>query len=254
MRNIKTKLLNGEYLIGTWMILPSPEVSNILIKSGLNFIIIDMEHGPVDFVTAQRMIMCSESAGGEAIVRLGDYNESSILKALDIGAHGIIVPHISNKSQAQEAISSMLYPPKGNRGYSPYTKAGGYFHNKGFTDSANESLLKGVIVEGKDGLKNLDSILEVEGIDLVYVGAYDISSSLGIPGQIEHPKVIKILKECVKKINRRNKIAGGLFKSKKDLHFFKKIGIRFLVYKVDTWVLYEEFKKISYKNLKESYK
>ncbi|OFW35609.1 MAG: hypothetical protein A2074_04085 [Candidatus Aquicultor primus] len=241
--SLKEKLESGKEILGSWAILPSPEAANVMIKAGLDFVLIDMEHGPADYVTAQRMVMAAEAAGGCSVIRVGEHNEAAVLKALDTGTGGVIVPHVSTPEDARRAVSFMLYPPEGERGYSPYTKAGGYIHSAGYVQKANAAVLKGVIVEGKTGIDNLDAILAVKGLDLVYVGTYDISSTLGIAGQTSDPRVLKVLEESVAKIRKAGKSAGCLFKSEEELRYFRKLGIGFLTYKVDTWVLYEEFKK-----------
>lgn len=242
---LKERLGNGGEILGSWAILPSPEAANVMIKAGLDFVLIDLEHGAADCVTAQRMVMAAEAAGGSSIIRVGEHNEAAVLKALDTGTGGVIVPHVSTAEDARRAVSFMMYPPEGERGYSPYTKAGGYCHQDGYVQKANRSVLKGVIVEGKNGIENLGEILAVEGLDLVYVGTYDISSSLGMAGRTGAPKVLKVLEECAAKIKASGKAAGCLFKNGDELAYFRKLGIRFLTYKVDTWVLYEEFRKIA---------
>lgn len=242
--NFKERLAGGNEVLGTWAILPSPEAVNVQIKAGLDFVLIDMEHGAVDYVTAQRMVMAAEAAGGESIIRVGEHNESAVLKALDTGTGGVIVPHISHKIDAERAVKFMMYPPEGVRGYSPYTKAGGYIHSPDYVRRANASVLKGIIVEGEEGLDNLDEILTVKDLDLVYVGTYDISSTLGIAGQTSDPRVLAVLENSVAKINKAGKSAGCLFNDENSLRYFRKLGIKFLTYKVDTWVLYEGFKKM----------
>ena len=124
--NIKDRIRNGNVVYGTWCLLPSPEVINVLAKAGLDFVLIDMEHGPMDYALAQKMIMAAESEGCEAIIRVAKNDESDVLRALDIGASGVIVPHIESVSDRERAISYMKYPPLGIRGFSPYTRAGGF--------------------------------------------------------------------------------------------------------------------------------
>ncbi|MDD5208177.1 MAG: aldolase/citrate lyase family protein [Elusimicrobiales bacterium] len=243
--SLKEKLEGGNEILGSWAIMPSPEAANVMIKAGLDFVLIDLEHGPADYVVAQRMVMAAEAAGGSSIIRVGEHSEAAVLKALDTGTGGVIVPHVSTREDAQRAVSFMMYPPDGERGYSPYTKAGGYFHESGFVQRANRTVLKGVIVEGENGIDNLDDILAVKNLDLVYVGTYDISSALGIAGQTSDPRVLKVLEESAVKIRKAGKAVGCLFKNEDELHYFRKLGIKFLTYKVDTWVLYEEFKKMA---------
>lgn len=243
-KTLKQRLKNGEFVLGTWCILPSPSVINVLARTGLDFVLLDMEHGPLDFNIALTMVMAAESEGCEALLRVSQNNEVEILKALDIGASGVIVPHIENTHDRQEAISYIKYPPVGVRGFSPYTRAGSYTSKPSHTKIENEKTISGIIVEGDKGIKDLDYIIDDKNLDLVYIGVYDLSLALGIPGQVNNPKIIVLLKECVCKIRKKGKAAGALFHSLEELKFFKKIGIQFLCYKVDTSVLFDAFSSV----------
>lgn len=240
---LKEKLDSGKEILGTWGLLPSPETVHVLIKAGLDFVIIDMEHGPADILTAHRMMMAAEAAGGTALIRVGVNEEAVILKALDTGISGILVPHIQSKADAQKAVACMMFPPEGCRGYTPFTKAGGYHYKSEFVSAANKTVLKGVLVEGKEGLENLDAILTVKGLDLIYIGTYDISSTLGVAGQTSHPEVLKVLETSTAKILKAGKAVGGLFKNDEELAYFRKLGIKFLAYQTDTSALFESFKR-----------
>jgi len=242
--SLKQRLKKGEYVLGTWCILPSPEVVNVLAKAGLDFVLIDMEHGPADYKTALMMTMAAQAEGCEAIIRVGQNNESDVLKALDIGADGVIVPHIENSADRKRAISYIKYPPIGVRGFSPYARAGSYTSRPGHTIIENKLTISGIIVEGEEGIKNLDEIIDDKNLDIVYIGVYDLSAVLKIPGQVNNPQIHKLLKECVGKIRKKGKIAAALFHSLEELKLFKKIGIQVLCYKVDTSVIFDSYNSI----------
>ncbi|MFA4980525.1 MAG: aldolase/citrate lyase family protein [Sphingobacterium sp.] len=242
---IKERLNQSDFVYGTWCLIPSPEVINILAKAGLDFVLIDMEHGAADYVKAQLMIMAAEAEDCEAIIRVADNDEASILRALDIGASGVIVPHIESVEDREKAISYMKYPPLGVRGFSPYTRAGGYTSKKKHTVQENERILTGIIIEGKSGIKDIGKIIDDPQLDIVYIGTYDLSVSIGVPGDVSHPSVREILITCVDEIRRQGKFAGCLFHNGDELDFFKEIGIQFLAYKVDSKVLYDGFALIN---------
>ena len=242
--SLKERLRKGEYILGTWCILPSPEVINVLAKAGLDFVLIDMEHGASDYKTALMMVMAAKGDGCEAIIRVGENNETDVLKALDIGASGVIVPHIENSTDRKRAISYIKYPPVGIRGFSPYARAGSYTSRPGHTVIENKKTLSGIIVEGEEGIRSLDEIIDDKDLDIVYIGVYDLSAVLKIPGEVNNPKIYELLKKCVDKIRKKGKIAGALFHSKEELRFFKKIGIQLLCYKVDTSVLFDSYNSI----------
>lgn len=239
MKTLKELLYENKQMFGSWCILPCPEVVSVMAKSGLDFVLVDFEHSPVTYETAQKMVMASHAEGKYAVSRVGKLDEVEILRSLDINSDGIIIPHIESLDDIKTALSFVKYYPDGNRGYSPYTFAGGYSIQKDYTKNANKNILFGIIIESKKGIDNLDEILSCKALDLVYLGAYDISISLGLPGQINHPKVIEILMNCTEKIKKAGKIVGAMYHTRDDFDSFSKQGINFLVYKVDSLMLHE---------------
>jgi len=237
--NLKEKLKKGKFVVGTWCILPSPQLVNVLAKSGLDFIIIDMEHAPTGFETAQSMIEAAESEGCEAIIRVPNNDEVNVLRALDIGPSGVIVPHIESVADREKAMSYIKYPPIGIRGFSPYTKTGFYHSRPEHTKLENDKTLSGIIVEGMSGIRDYEKIIDDPALDLIYLGAYDLSVALSIPGQVGNPKIKELQKNCTKKAREKNKAAGGIFHSETDLSYFKEIGVQLLCYKVDTNIVYD---------------
>jgi 4-hydroxy-2-oxoheptanedioate aldolase len=209
--SIKKRLQQGEFIIGTWCLLPSESVINVIAKTGMDFVLIDLEHGPIDFTCASRMVMAAEAEGCEAIIRVSANNESEILKALDVGASGVIVPHIETINDREKAISFIKYPPQGVRGFSPYARAGGYTSRKNHTTLENERTLSGIITEGLNSIKNIDKIIDAKELDVVYIGTYDLSVAIGIPGEVKNPKIIEVLKECAVKIRAKGKAVGDYF-------------------------------------------
>ncbi len=242
---LKRRVKNGESVLGTWCILPSESVVNVIAKTKMDFVLIDLEHGAIDFGCALRMVMAAEAEGCEAIIRVSANNKSEILKVLDMGASGVIVPHIETVRDRERAISFIKYPPKGIRGFSPYTRAGGYTSRDKHAIIENERILSGIITESMDGIRNIDSILDDPELDLVYIGAYDLSVALGIPGDTQNPKIIKIMEECTKKIRGKGKMTGGLFHNFEELKVLKSIGMQFLCYRVDSSVLFNAFHSVA---------
>lgn len=246
--SIKDILKNKKQVFGTWCIIPSPEIVNVLCKSGLDFVLVDFEHSPVNFETAQKMVISAHAENKYAISRVGKLEEVEILRSLDIGSDGIIIPHVESLADVNKCLEYIKYFPKGNRGYSPYTRAGGYCVQEGYTQRANENVLFGIIIESKKGLENIDEILSNQDLDLVYLGAYDISISLGLAGQINHPKVLEVLDECIEKIVKSGKIAGAMYHKDTDYYRLTNQGVSFLVYKVDSLIINEGLEKVREKN------
>lgn len=243
MNSLKVKLTEQKFVMGTWCEIPSPEFINVLAKAGLDFVIIDMEHGAVDFSTASKMVMAADADGCAPLIRVAKNDESDILRSLELAPQGVIVPHIQSANDRAAAVKYTKFPPVGQRSLNPFTRAGGYHADKNYTEEQNKKTLLALLVEGEEGIKNLDKIID-DNTDIVYIGTYDISMALGLPNDIKNKKVIAILKKMVTTIKKRNKVAGCMFHDVKELDFFKSIGIQFLCYKVDTSVVFDEFERM----------
>lgn len=242
--NIKQRLKQGECVYGTWCLIPSQETINIIAKSGLDFVFIDMEHGSTDFTNVGRMIVSAQAEGCSAIVRASKNKEDYILKILDLAPDGIVVPHIETQYDVNEFVMYSKYAPLGFRGYSPYTRSGSYNFNPDYTQKENERVLNIAIIESIDGIINLEEIVKTESIDVIYLGTYDISVSLGIAGKTNDDRVYKILEESIKIIKENNKIAGCMFHDSEELDYFKELGFQMLAYSCDTNIIYSGYKKM----------
>lgn len=220
----------------TWCYIPSPITADILSScSELDGIILDMEHSPMNTETIFSMISIAQKNGKKVWVRLPNIQEDVILKVLDMGCNGIMAPHISNVGQAQRFQDACFYFPNGNRGLSPFTAVHKYT-NKSLRTSmrnVNKELLAGILIEDHLGLINLKSILKQTALDVVYLGLYDISISLGKPGDISSPKIMKHIKDALAIINHYGADAGIYCDTWEDVHKYKKMGFRFLAYSCD---------------------
>lgn len=242
--SLKNKLYSGKTVLGTWCEIPSPEFINVLAKAGLDFVIIDMEHGAMDYEMAGKMVMAAEVEGCSPIIRVPMNNESAILRALEVAPEGVIVPHVETAKERKKVIDAIKFPPIGIRSLNPYVRAGGYRSTPNFTNEQNQKTLSAILVESLLGIENIDSIVDDDDLDVIYMGSYDISVALGVPGDTKHPKVVTALKKLTKAITKRKKTAACLFHNQDDLQFFKKIGVRFLCYKVDTAIVFDEVAKV----------
>jgi len=240
---MKQKLDRGEAIIGTWAVIPSPVTAEILAVSGLDFVIIDAEYGPITFETAQAMAMACEARQVSPVMRVGDVTADSIQRALDIGVHAVQVPNIDTAARARDVVRFSKYPPHGERGFSPFTRAGGYSRENALrlTTEANANTLVGINVEGKAALDEIDAILELPELDLVFIGLYDLSKSLNVPGQVNHPDVQRLMRQLSKKINAAGKVAGTIASKKEDIPKCLDLGIRYLLYLVDCEVLRQAY-------------
>lgn len=236
---LKEKLANGEKVIGTWSIIPSVSTIDVICSAGLDFIMIDSEHGPIDPIIAQEMIIACESRQVSPIVRTSGLNASEILKFLDVGAHGIQIPNITNIDEVKKFIEYSKYPPEGNRGFSPFTRSGDYIPNDilKYTENQNKEIILGINIEGKESINNIDNMFNLKAVDLYFIGLYDLSKSLGIPGDVKNKKVLIELEKLIKKIKSKGKFAGTIVTDDNDIKYFLDIGIDFLLNHVDAAVL-----------------
>ncbi len=244
---LKDKLANNLPVIGTWNTLSSPIVSEILAKSGYDFLIIDFEHGAFDLKNISQYVNACENYECSPIIRIPTNSSWMILQALDQGAHGVMVPGINDYISANNFVLNTKYYPSGNRGFTPFSKAGGFTNrnNNLYSSKANEFTISSIIIENIEGLKNLDEILKIEELDIIYFGAYDLSQSLGFPGDVKNPKVISEIEIAVKKVISSGKIAGGFVPQTKDeINWLLDLGIKFITYNVDTDLLLNSSNRI----------
>ena len=244
--HLKEALQDGKVVFGPFLKFTDPAVVEIMGFAGFDFIIIDTEHGPISIETAQNMIRVAESVNITSIIRVGNNDESFILRALDIGAQGIEIPQINSKPDAVRAVKSVKYSPKGERGVCRYVRAANYSSMDKFKyfESVNKETIIIVHIEGVEGINNLDGILSVSGIDVIFIGPYDLSQSLGIPGQVNNSLVVEKMKEVVLKC-KQNKVAVGTFADDVETaKFWVSLGVQYMSFSVDVGILYNASKNI----------
>ncbi len=207
--NLKERLRQDEPLIGSLVTMPLPDVAEIMARVGFDYLWIETEHAPMDFVHAQSLI---QAVGGRCpcLVRIPDREEVWVKKALDIGCDGIVVPQVRSAEEAQQVVAWSLYPPDGRRSVG-VSRAHGYGMGfQEYVDRVNDDLVIVLQAEHTDAVENIASIVEVPGIDAVLVGPFDLSGSLGVLGEVGHPRVL----EAIETIRRHGQAAGmplGIF-------------------------------------------
>ena len=244
--NLKKALQDGKVALGPFLKFTDPAVVEIMGFAGFDFVIIDGEHGPISIESAQNIIRTAETANITSVIRVSNNEESLILRALDIGAQGIEIPQINSESDAIRAVKSVKYSPQGERGICRYVRAANYSSMDKFKyfKYANEETMIIAHIEGVDGINNLDEILSVPGIDVIFIGPYDLSQSLGIPGEVNNPLVTEKMKEVILKC-KKSKVAVGTFAD--DVETAKSwisLGVQYMAFSVDVGILYEASKNI----------
>jgi 2-dehydro-3-deoxyglucarate aldolase len=189
-RAIKEKFRNNRASLGTWLSMAHPSIAEIMAMAGYEWVVVETEHTAIDVSEVLRLLIAIEQRGAIPLVRLA-WNDPIQAKAvLDSGAAGVIVPMVNDRAAAELAVRMTKYPPMGDRGVG-LARAQGYGATfDEYVRNANEDTLLILQIEHKDAVANIEAILSVPGIDGTFIGPYDLSMSLGVPGQLDHPSVI----------------------------------------------------------------
>lgn len=245
IKSFREMLLNGKCVYGPFMKTSDPMFVEAVGLAGFDFVILDTEHGPVSIESQQNNIRAAQARNTVPIIRLKDHAENTIGQALDIGAYGIQVPQISTVEEAESVVKFAKFHPYGCRGVCRFVRAADYsaIDRYEYFESSKDILII-LQLEGVDALKNLDSILEVDGVDILFIGPYDLSQSLGIPGQVNNTIVVNAMCEIVEKAKKKNKVIGVFVDTLEDLKMWRNMGIQYLSYSVDVGIFMEGCKSI----------
>lgn len=236
---ILQRLREGESVFGTWVQSASPTVANVLAHAGFDFVTLDMEHGPASFSEAETIMYAVEAGGSTPMIRLGEGTPPTILKACDTGCQGILIAHVQTASEVEQIVRSMKFYPDGERGMAPFTRLHGYSneHLDQRLGEANEQQLCGVLVEDSVGLENLSDMLEVPGLDLVYLGIYDLSQAVGRPGELDHPDVLSAVEIAARTVREAGTALGAVARDAEHLRWLLDAGFSYISYLCDTALL-----------------
>jgi len=199
--NLKQKLINNELTLGSWIMIGSPISVEVMALAGFDWLVIDIEHTSIDLKATQSLITTIQANDIKALVRVSKNEEVIIKRILDMGADGIVVPMICSKEDAIQAVNYAKYPPVGKRGVGLYraSRYGTKFEE--YKKWVDEELVIIAQIEHIDAVNNIDEILQVKGIDGTIIGPYDLSGSMGHPGEFEREDV----KDAVDKVLHRCK-------------------------------------------------
>ncbi len=201
-------MINNKISIGSWITIGHPSIAEIMADAGFDWLCIDLEHTVIDYQEAQQLIIAIQSTGIKAFVRVGDNNSRIIKRMLDAGADGIIVPSVNSALEAKRAVDSVRYPPHGKRGVG-LARAQAYgFGFESYRDIEAKEIKLIVQIEHINAINELDSILQTEGVDGTFIGPYDLSGSLGKPGQWNEPEVKVALKTYEETAKKYDKLIG----------------------------------------------
>ena len=238
IKDFRNKIGKGA-VFGPFSKTTDPAVIETTGYAGFDFIILDLEHGPNNTENLQNLIRAAQLAGILPVVRVKEKVPSLIGEVLDIGAGGVQVPQARNADDAREIVELARFSPEGMRGVCRFVRAAGYssIEKKRYFSEANNALII-LQLEGEEAINNLEDILEVKGFDIIFIGPYDLSQSLGVPGEVSHPLVAEKMKQIIEKCKNRGIIAGNFTDTIEDVSKWIKMGVRYVSYSVDLGIYY----------------
>lgn len=240
MINLKKTLKEGQLVLGIMVSeLRNPNLAYMFAQCGFDFFILDNEHGAYSPESVSDMVAAARGAGIPVIVRIPEIRRETILKPLDSGAAGLLVPQVHTAVQAKEIMVHAKYPPAGNRGvalrraHSLYRKV----DTVAYLKQANEDTFIAVQAESPMAIENLEEIAAVAGVDSIFVGPMDLSVSLGIPGQFTHPREVEAIDRVIDVCSTHKIVPGIMMFDVNTLKPWVEKGMRFVAYGSDISLL-----------------
>jgi 4-hydroxy-2-oxoheptanedioate aldolase len=235
---LKRMINEGKSVIGPFLKSTDPMIIEICGIAGFDFAIIDCEHGPLWIETAQNMVRAAEVRGITPVVRVTENSPELIMRVLDIGAHAVQIPQICTADDARNAVISAKYYPEGQRGLCRYVRAADYSNmdKVEYFKKANEESMIIIHIEGVEGIGNLPEILNVDNIDIIFLGPYDLSQSCGVPGDVRNPAVVDKMKESVRLASEKGVVVGTFVDNMEDAYFWMDNGVKYISYSVDAGI------------------
>ncbi|MFH1386119.1 MAG: aldolase/citrate lyase family protein [bacterium] len=205
---LKEKLNERALSYGSWLTIGDLSVTEIMAKTGFDWLAIDMEHTAITIAQAQAMIAVIELNKVAPLVRVGENSAYLIKRVMDAGAHGVIVPMVNSKADAEKAVAAVKYPPVGTRGVG-LSRAQKYSLDlESYRQWNQESSIVIVQLEHYKAVENIEEIMSVKGVDGFIIGLYDLSGSLGCPGEFDNPKVVRALNDILNKSKEKGYLMG----------------------------------------------
>jgi len=244
--NLKQDLRENSFTLGSWINLAHPSIAEIMAQAGFEWLTIDMEHSTITLAEAQNLIQVIGHSGAVPLVRVEENNPTFIKRIMDAGAHGVIVPMVNSAEEARRAVSAVKYPPTGHRGVG-LSRAQGYgFDFEKYKNWLSEESIVIVQIEHINAIEHLEDILTTQGVDGSIIGPYDLSGSLGYPGEFEREEVKVALKRYEEVCKSLKKPMGFhiVQPDSKKLEYYRRKGYTFIAIGVDFLYLGEKCREI----------
>ncbi len=228
--NLKSRVKNGDLLHGMFIMIPSPAVVEMAGYAGFDYVVLDTEHGASGTEMLENQVRAAEASGVTSLVRSVGQTPGEILRALETGAKGLLVPHVATAEQAAAIVQAAHYPPVGIRGMATTSRAGrhGVTTVSKHLQEAAESTIVMVQIEDASALPNVPAIARTKGIDGVFIGPADLAISLGFPGQPDHPKVAEAIGKISREVKEAGQVLAGFAKSEVDAAVLAQQGATFI--------------------------
>lgn len=245
MKDLRQRLQHGETLLGQLLLeFFTPGIGPMLDACGLDFVIFDMEHGRCDIGLLEKMIASCRGSNIVPLARVPDFNFAPLSRVLDLGARGVMVPRVETRQQTEEIVRQLKYAPQGRRGvalgvaHDLYRAAGADFFAR-----ANEETAVVIQVETVKAFENLDAIVSVPGVDVAWVGHYDLTVSMGIPAQFDNPRLLKAMDELLAACKRHGVTPGFLPPTPESAVHWIRRGFRMMSLGSDIGVFMDGMRK-----------
>ena len=227
IESLKKKFLNKEPIKGAMIFdFFSPGIPYVIKNAGCEFVIYDMEHGGLTLNKFKELSLISKGIGLNPMIRIPEISYNYISRSLDLGANGIMIPMVNNQKEALEILKYSKYPPLGRRG------AGfGFAHNEykkenpiDVMEHANKTLINIIQIENESGLENIEKIAKIDDVDCLWVGHFDLSNFLGVPGQFASKSYLDAINKIIKAGEKYQKSLGIMVSTKQEMNFYSNLG------------------------------
>src|ERR671915_671497 len=233
----KRALARGQPQIGLWSSLSSNYSVEVIAGAGFDWILLDSEHSPADIENLLTQLQAAAPYSTHAVVRVPWNDMVTIKRTLDIGAQSLLVPYVSTKEEARNAVSFTRYPPAGVRGVAGTTRATRFGRVPEYARRAHEEICVLVQVETQPALDNIEAICAIEGVDGVFIGPADLHASMGHAGEVANPKVKPLIDDAIRRIRKAGKAPGILTPNEADARHWLECGALFVAVGSDVGIL-----------------
>ena len=206
---LKQRLRNGENVLGFWTMLGNPHIAEILSLAGYDFLVLDQEHGLGDPTSLAAQLQAMSATPTVGVVRVPWNDHVYLKRVLDAGAEAVLIPAIETADEARAAVAACLYPPRGRRGTAwSSVRASSYGMVSDYVATCGDNLLIACQIESVKAVENIDAILAVEGIDVMFIGPFDLSATVGQLGNLKHPEVARLIAHAESRIRAAGRPMG----------------------------------------------